>query len=142
MIHQSLGFLMGAASRWSKRLFDQTLKKYDITAVQWAIMKHLEESGKCSQNQIAESLYMDKASVGTIIEKLIKKEMVIREKSEEDRRAYNVSLTRKGYQIVRELVASAEEVNRRSFGDMSQDESELLKKLLQKVIDNLDKELK
>lgn len=142
MIHQSLGFLMGAASRWSKRLFDQTLKEYDITAVQWAILKHLEECGKCSQNQIAESLYMDKASVGTIIEKLIKKEMVIREKSEDDRRAYHVFLTKKAKQVVQDLTSIAEETNEKSFGNMSQEERTALKALLQKVIENLDKELK
>ena len=142
MIQQSLGFLMGAASRWSRRVFDQTLKEYDITAVQWAILKYLEEYGKCSQNQIAENLYMDKASVGTIIEKLIKKEMVTREKSEDDRRAYNVFLNEKGKQVVRELTPTAEEVNGKSFGDMSREEREQLIMLLQKVIENLDKELK
>lgn len=133
---------MGAASRWSKRLFDQTLKEYDITAVQWAILKHLEECGKCSQNQIAESLYMDKASVGTIIEKLIKKEMVTREKSEDDRRAYHVFLTKKAKQVVQDLTSTAEETNEKSFGNMSQEERTALKALLQKVIENLDKELK
>ena len=142
MIHQSLGFLIGSASRWSKRLFDQTLKEYDITAVQWAILKHLEECGKCSQNQIAESLYMDKASVGTIIEKLIKKEMVTREKSEDDRRAYHVFLTKKAKQVVQDLTSTAEETNEKSFGNMSQKERTALKALLQKVIENLDKELK
>ena len=138
MIKESIGFLLGAASRSSKRIFDQTLRKYDITAVQWAVLKYLEEEGAKQQTQIADELYMDKASVGTIIEKLMKKELIEREVSEEDRRAYQVRLTENAYGVVEEITPVAVQINEESCGDMSPGERLMLMELLQKIIDNLN----
>ena len=140
MIKQSLGFLMGAASRCSKRMFDQTLREYGITAVQWAVLKHLEEEGPKQQTQIADQLYMDKASVGAIIEKLIKRGLIEREVSKEDKRAYHVRLTEGAYRMVEELTTVAEKINEESYGNMSSGERMMLGELLQKVIDNLEGE--
>ena len=52
----------------------QLLKNgYDITIDQWLVLKTLQENQQLSQNQIAELVFKDFASITRIIELLVKK---------------------------------------------------------------------
>ena len=137
MLQDSLGFLLAAASRQNKKAFDKRLKKFQITAPQWSVLAYLCENGNCPQTQIAETLYWDKATVGDIIEKLLKKGLVSRATSEADRRAYCVAATNAGQSLYEHICTEAAGVNELTCAGMADAERLQLITLLNRAIRNL-----
>ena len=138
MIDDSLGFLLAAASRLSKREFEKKLlKKYQITVPQWAVLCLLCQEGSLPQTQIADKLYGDKATIGDIVDKLLAKGLVERTVSTSDKRAYCVSATEKAKQRIGRMAEMTDQVNEMTYGTMSPGERMMLQELLKKVITNL-----
>lgn len=139
MILNSLGFLLAAASRLSKREFDKLLlKEYQVTAPQWSVLSLICEEGGLPQTQIAERLYMDKATIGDIVEKLLAKGLVERAVSPADKRAYCISATEKALGLIGQLTETATWINEKTTASMTPGEKLMLLELLKKVIANLN----
>lgn len=139
MLHDTIGFLLAAATRLSKREFDKIFqKKYQITAPQWAVLRFLCEEGGMPQTQISERLYWEKATVGDIVEKLQAKGLVERTVSAADRRAYCVSATAQGKALIEPLTEDALLLDSKTCSVLSPEEQEVLHGLLEKIIDHLN----
>ncbi len=89
---------------WQKT-FDANKK--DITVDQWLLIENLYKHKKITHNELAKLTSKDITTVSRIIELLVKKELVVREGSPQDRRKVYLQLTVKGvekYKDVRPLV--------------------------------------
>ncbi|ACU59034.1 MarR family winged helix-turn-helix transcriptional regulator [Chitinophaga pinensis] len=89
---------------WQKT-FDANKK--DITVDQWLLIENLYKHKKITHNELAKLTSKDITTVSRIIELLVKKELVVREGSPQDRRKVYLQLTNKGtekYKDVRPLV--------------------------------------
>jgi MarR family transcriptional regulator for hemolysin len=68
----------------------------DMTVDQWLIMKVLYENNALKQNEIAEKVFKDAASVTRIIDLMIKKGYLSRQEHADDRRRTHLILTKNG----------------------------------------------
>lgn len=137
MIQDSLGYLLAAASRLTSKEFNKTLKDYNITAPQWSVLNFLQQEGGFPQTQIGEQLHWDKATIGDIVENLLKKGLVTRTVSPQDRRAYRVCITPAGEAIIFKVLDIEARINADTCRGMSQEEAVLLHRLLKQAIENL-----
>ena len=142
MIQDSLGYLLAAATRLATKEFNKTLKQYGITAPQWSVLNFLHEQGSFPQTQIGEQLHWEKATIGDIVENLVKKGLADRRISEQDRRAYSVSITPAGAELIRQIGNTESEINARACAGMEEWERDFLKELLHHTIRNLDENRK
>lgn len=76
---------------------------HKITIDQWLIIKHIMENPSISQNEIAEKVFKDNASVTRIIELLFKAKYIKRNVNKTDRRKSNLVLTEEGKNLVKEV---------------------------------------
>ncbi|MFB5676366.1 MarR family winged helix-turn-helix transcriptional regulator [Paenibacillus terreus] len=79
------------------------IAEYDVTPEQYAILNELSKADSISQKKLAEILVRDQTTVGKIVDKLMRKELVTRTVDPEDRRAVQLYLTDKGRQLHDEL---------------------------------------
>jgi len=70
--------------------------KYDITEQQWRILRVLWEQERCSASNLAEKTLIPGASLVGILDRLSKKELIKRIRSEQDRRRVFVEATPRG----------------------------------------------
>lgn len=136
-IHQSLGYLLNTSARSIKRALDIQLREYDITTSQWAILKLLSRENDLTQAEIAEKLSSDRATAGTIIDKLIKKELVTKTLSPSDRRSYRVKITAKAIEMTEIITMKAEECNSIALQGLTDTEILTLSKCLETIVSNL-----
>ena len=139
-IHEILGYLLNTSARFIKRRMDHELERFNITTSQWAVMKLLDTKKELTQAQIAEELMSDRATIGTVIYKLLEKEYAEKNLDSEDRRSYVVHLTEKAKGIIKEVESSAKTVTEEALEGMDQEEIDNLCKSLNRVIKNLSKE--
>jgi DNA-binding MarR family transcriptional regulator len=81
----------------------------DITVDQWVVLLELQQHGTQNQVELCENCAKDAPTITRIIELLmVKKEMVIaREECKEDRRKFNISLSKKGKALIQKLSADS-----------------------------------
>ena len=104
------------------------------------MLNFIGEQGGYPQTQIGEMLHWDKATIGDIVENLIKKGLAERTVSEQDRRAYCVYITSDGADLIRSVLSFESEINNLACDGMSDQERELLTLLLRRIIYNLKHE--
>lgn len=139
-IHEILGYLLNTSARLIKRKMDYELEKYDITTSQWAVLKLLHSKTELSQAQISDELMSDRATIGTVIFKLLDKGLIKKNLDPADRRSYVVCLTGKSKDIVREIENEVEKVTEAALKGMSKSDIDRFFSSLNIIINNLSKE--
>lgn len=139
-IRNILGYLLNTSARFIKRRMDKELERYDMTTSQWAILKSLDTKSELTQAQIAEELLADRATIGTIIFKLIEKKYVEKKIDPADRRAYVVCLTPKAREVIKIIEKKAEEVSKQALEGLGEDQVKIFYYSLNKIIHNLSGE--
>lgn len=108
----------------------------DITIDQCLILIILHKDATISQNELANLIFKDKASITRMIELMVKKEYLIRDLHKEDRRKFILEITEKGKKTL-DLIAPVITLNRKTALDgFSLEEIALLDKMLHKIITN------
>jgi MarR family transcriptional regulator for hemolysin len=113
-----------------------TTSGLDITVDQWLILKVVLEKGELKQNEIAEKVFKDTASVTRIIELLINKEYLLREVHGNDRRRTQLKLTGKGKNILSKVHVIIQKNRRLALNGISEGKIKEMSKLLSTIISN------
>lgn len=115
----------------------QLLKNgYDITIDQWLVLKTLQENQQLSQNQIAELVFKDFASITRIIELLVQKKYVQRDVNQLDRRKFELTITDKGNEIIKAIYPIVTDYRKRALEGLTTEEIKQMKKNLEQIIAN------
>lgn len=94
------------------------------------VLKTLLLQGEMTQRELLELLHTSSASLSEVLQKLEREGLIIRGKSESDRRQLEVSLTDDGRLAAAEMVREEREFERRSFDFLTQEEkADLLDRL-------------
>ena len=108
----------------------------DITIDQCLVLMILSKDAKISQNELANLIFKDNASITRMIELMVKKGHLIRTLHQEDRRKFNLEITEKGIKTI-ELIEPVVQLNRQTaLNGLSLEEIDLLDKTLNKIITN------
>ncbi len=115
---------------------DECLKKFSISTRQAAILGIIEYLGDGAINQKTLSEVMDikESSVSSIVKTMIKNEMISKEQSKTDARNYILKITKKGRWICNKLKYSAEEFEGMFYKNLSDEEKESFKNILNKLV--------
>ncbi|MEI6311193.1 MAG: MarR family transcriptional regulator [Bacteroidota bacterium] len=106
---QKLLININFTSSWFNALFLQTLKPFDITPAQFNVLRILKGAypeSYCNQ-QITERM-VDRSSNSTrIVDKLLKKKLIVRKEHKADRRLVDIKITPLGLDLLQQIEVSA-----------------------------------
>ncbi|MDB4293137.1 MarR family transcriptional regulator [Maribacter sp.] len=109
----------------------------DLTKEQMVVLKKLFEQDGLSQNELASLTYRDKSSLARLLSKMEKKEYIIREQDDEDKRVNNVFLTERGRAVFNETRPVIQKVINRMEHAISEADKNQIISILKKVQTNL-----
>jgi DNA-binding MarR family transcriptional regulator len=131
---------------------EQTIKEYrkisqknisqivsDITVDQCLVLMILNKNEVYAQKEIAELIFKDNASITRIIELMVQKNYLTRKINESDRRKFNLEITEKGKTTLELLTPIIHKNRENALEGLSENEIELLDKILTKIITNCKK---
>lgn len=121
-----LGFLIHDVSRMRRHAFDALMKPFGVTRAQWWVLAHLSRDDGMMQTQLADTLDVGKASLGTVLERLEHNELIERRADPADRRARRVYLTRRARALIVEMLEVEHRFNDTLLGDFSGPQVEAL----------------
>lgn len=114
-------------------------KGFSITIDQWLVLKTILDHEDISQNEIAEHIFKDKASVTRIIDLLISKGYLKRETSSANRRRVELTITKAGKDIIDAILPTIRGNRKTALVDCGEDELAQMNIVLQKIIQNCSK---
>ena len=109
----------------------------EITIEQWSVLYHLWKEDGLSQLELGNRTFRDKASTTRLIDNLEKQELVTRIASKDDRRINLVYLTDTAKPLQQITYELANKTMNESLQNISKEEIEVVKNVLQRVYDNL-----
>lgn len=141
-----LGYMLNKASHLIKWQLNNSLKKYDLTSAQWAVISdlfyHESIQKKLESNTpalIAERLKVERPAITRIIERLLKEGWILKLENPTDKRSQLITLTDKALSIIPEMKEVSGEVSTVTFDGFTEEEIIQLESYLTKIIGNLNK---
>lgn len=117
--------------------FGRKLEGSGITRIQWICMYYLSEHNGISQRELSNLMCVKDSSVGRLIDRLERDGIVVRNRSQKDRRVIKISLTETGKKLFEKLYPLGEEFNNKLMENISEEELETFEKVLKTMLDNI-----
>lgn len=122
-------------------LFGREIKQAaGVTPVQFRVLQIVAETGQTTAKTIAQRMRVSQATVTSLVDKLVREGMVLREKSTQDRRQTDIHITPKGRQTLAEAPDPLQQRFVRKFSAMEDWEQAMLVASLERVAAMLDAE--
>lgn len=109
---------------------------YSITIDQWLILKVLMENPGIMQQEVAEMVFKDNASITRIIDLLVKSNYLKRTVNPKDKRKSNLKVTRAGEKTMMEVEKIVLENREIALKGISAEDMEVAYRVLNQIIEN------
>ncbi len=110
---------------------------HNIGAEEWAVLLHLWRQDGLAPSDIADATIKDRTTITRFIDGMEKKGLLTRQADPTDRRRFQIILTEQGRDLEAKLVPIAEGIIGEVHEGLSQDEHDILVRLLRKMTKNL-----
>ena len=139
--HMNLGMLIRSAHNSMTERFVRNVMNsgLNVSMDQWMVLGPIWQLQSPSQKELGEICLKDKPSISRIIDSLEKKSLVVRVSDQIDNRIKRVVLTKAGKQLFYDVLPIMEKTREEVRGKIPEEEIEVFKKVLSKIIRNLNK---
>jgi DNA-binding MarR family transcriptional regulator len=129
-----LGYWLRYVSNHVSHAFALKVEANGVTVAEWVVLRDLYDAGATAPSGLAERLGMSRGAISKLADRLVDKLLVAREANAEDGRAQTLALTHKGYRLVPELAALADENDAEFFGRLKPEERLVLERVLKEIV--------
>ena len=136
-LSRNFGFLLNDVARLMRTAYDRRIRKLGLTRAQWWVLTHLYRGNGVSQTELAETLEIEKPTLGRLLDRLEAKGWVKREHDAKDRRVWRVHLTAEVEPALRTMRSIAKELRRDALTGISAAERERFVDTLLAIKENL-----
>jgi DNA-binding MarR family transcriptional regulator len=137
-VPEPVGLLIAAARRRMKRAVTERVRAHGLTAQQFWALVHIDEGDGPSLGEVADRLRMDAPAASRAVTQLIRMKLVRVEDDQRDGRKLRIRVTRTGEARLPALRDLAAELRGAAVHGLTADEEEMLRRLLRKMISNLE----
>ncbi|WP_287825963.1 MarR family winged helix-turn-helix transcriptional regulator [Clostridium sp.] len=133
-IFDSMGFLFGKVTEQMIDKFNVELNSYQIDSKEFGLMTVVTSMSNSTQQQVGEVLHIDRTTMVKRVDHLEALGCLTRVKNAVDRRTYNLELTSKGEQMLRELWPTLVDCERGVLSALTDEELQNLKSIFTKLV--------
>ncbi|MGA4467105.1 MarR family winged helix-turn-helix transcriptional regulator [Bacillus bombysepticus] len=133
-----LGYLLHKISVMTKTELSNQLKKYELTAQQWSVLKDISLHPEgTTPALIADRLFSDRPTVTGIIKRLLQKKLIVIAKNPKDKRSLLIYLTDEAKHLIPEIEKISENVIKGTVTNIPIGDIQTTMFVLQHMIENL-----
>lgn len=118
-LDQQVGHLLRRASQRHTALFARRFAAFELTPLQFAVLMKLREAGPVSQNQLGRLTAMDPNTVQGVILRLLRRRLITRTSSPEDRRRKLLALSDSGRALAERLTAEGHAISEETLAPLT-----------------------
>jgi MarR family transcriptional regulator for hemolysin len=104
----TIGFLISDVARLMRASFDRRVRRLGLTRSQWLVLSRLHRHPGISQSELAEMLEVERATAGRMVDRLERRNWLVRRPDPADRRINRLFLTAEAEGVQAEMGRIAE----------------------------------
>ncbi len=132
VLEDQVGHLLRRAHQRASAIFQEYIAE-GLTPQQYAALIKVRDFGSVSQNRLGRAVAMDPATSQGVVQRLVAKHLIRRERDPKDRRRSMLSLTPLGEEMAEKLVPLGRKITAETLAPLSKDEKATFLKLLNKL---------
>ncbi len=135
---ESSGYLIRDAHRAFQRILERRISLYGITRGQWYFLRVLWQGDGLTQRELSARVGMMEPTTVVALKSMEKAKLIRRVRNPDDRRKVSVFLTDKGKALQNVLLPLAHEITDQAMAGVTDEDFEIFRKAIQRMIVNLD----
>ncbi len=132
-LDDQIGYLIRRAHQRASAIFEEVMRGFEVTPVQFAALAKLHELGPTSQNLLGRGVGIDPATMFGVAGRLVKRGFVHATPDPADARLVRLDLTPEGRAVVEAMKARGAEVSARTLAPLTAEEAQTLVRLMGKI---------
>ncbi len=130
VLADQVGFLLRRAHQRASLIFKNTFEDTSLTPQQFAVLAKLHEVNNVTQNKLGRLVDMDPATLQGVIQRLMQRGFVLRNRDPQHKRRLIISLTETGCEMLKNCFELGRQVSSETLQTLDKtDKSELLRLL-------------
>jgi DNA-binding MarR family transcriptional regulator len=130
-INKSIGFLLSKAYQRAWAIMREELESYDLTPPQFGLLAFLWRQDGLTQVELSDKGQIDRTTIGGLVDRLEKIDLVERRPHPQDRRAYKIHLTERGKELEGPLSDCADRFYSKFTKGLNEQEISELRRILE-----------
>lgn len=128
-LNENYGFILGNLSKKLDYLFDKVLKPLSITSRHYSLLLIIYQNEDINQKKIGEILKIDRTTMVQFIDYLEDLNYLKRVKNPNDRRSYNLKLTKESKSFIKPIWKIMKRIEKEVLEDLNKEENEAIKNI-------------
>ncbi|MES2414223.1 MAG: MarR family transcriptional regulator [Pseudomonadota bacterium] len=136
-LQESIPYLIARAGVRMGQSFTREMRKFDMTLTEWRVCSTLSHKPHQRLSEVALNTSTEPSTLSRVVDSLMQRGLLIRERSGDDARALALSLTADGEEITQRLIPIAQLYERVSLNGFSSAQADQLRQMLKLLYDNM-----
>jgi DNA-binding MarR family transcriptional regulator len=136
-LQNSIPYLIARAGVRMGQSFTRELRKFDMTLTEWRVCSTLSHKPHQRLSEVALNTSTEPSTLSRVVDGLMQRGILIRDRSDDDARALALSLTAEGMEITQRLIPIAQLYERVSLNGFSSAQADQLRDMLKLLYDNM-----
>jgi DNA-binding MarR family transcriptional regulator len=132
-IEAHLGYWLRTVSNAVSQGFARSVEAEGVTVAEWVFLRMLYDVESIAPSQLAERMGMTKGAISKLADRLVEKDLVVREANADGRRGQTLMLKPAARQLVPRLAALADRNDATFFGALAPEERTQLERMLRRI---------
>lgn len=117
--------------------FSVELKRFQISLTEWRVCVALHHKSQQRLSELASHTSTEPSTLSRVVDGLLQRGLLVRDRSDEDSRALALSLTESGRDLTRQIIPLAQLFERVSLSGISNAQADALRDMLRRLYENL-----
>jgi MarR family transcriptional regulator, lower aerobic nicotinate degradation pathway regulator len=132
-LYEKPGFLLWRVRHIANSIFTYECREFDVTPPQYLVLAVVKEIPGTDQAGVSRTAGLDRFTTGLVLSNLIKRGLIIRERSAKDRRSYALRLSPHGLELLKRIIPGVARSRARFFSPFTPREQRVFIGMLQKL---------
>src|SRR5579863_4138714 len=106
-LNERPGYLLWRARHIADSIFTYECREFGVTSSQYVVLAVVKDTPGSDQVSISRIAGLDRFTTALVLSNLIKRKLIVRERSVTDRRRYSLRLSPQGQEILKRIVPGA-----------------------------------
>lgn len=135
-LNECVSFITSSKSKKLSEIFAKWLQPHNITRIQWVALYYINRNGEVSQRELSNLMSINDSSGMRLIERLERDGLVIRTRSDIDRRIICLTLSKTGKEVITNLLPLGVEFSNLIIKDIPADDLKIFNIIMDKMLEN------
>ena len=136
-LEHALPYLVARAGMRMGQSFSKELRRFELTLTEWRVCAALHHQPHQRLSQLAEHTSSEPSTLSRVVDGLLQRGLLVRDRSGEDARALALSLTDKGRELTLRVIPLAQLFERVALAGLNGAQADALRAMLRTVYANL-----